>query len=136
MLLAFSWSSQRSGREACVSSSAARARLPSMSKILLYLLQPFSYLHELSAVVAQQLALLVLYQGYPVLRPLLRQPQARHEPQQNLYFFPLPQGQGAFLPTFWERAASGFFLPPSPPLPSTTRREGRSSAFTTWMWNM
>ena len=58
------------------------------------------------------------------------------DPQQFLYFLPLPQGQGAFLPTFWERTAAAFFTSPSLPPSSTMRRAGFSSAFTSLTWNM
>ena len=54
-------------------------------------------------------------------------------PQQCLYFFPLPQGQGALRPTFSERTACACLPPPSP---STTLSAGLSSALATRMWNM
>ncbi len=119
MRRALSWSSQRSGWADCFSSSSALTLLPSMSKVLLYLAQPSRHLLQIAAIIAQHFSLLI-----------------NQDPQQFLYFFPLPQGQGAFLPTFWERAAAAFFSPPSLPLSSTTRRVGFSSAFTTLTWNI
>ena len=91
-----------------------------------------------------------LRQGFPAGKNLVRRLRGENAPcplkpgstpppylpQQFLYFFPLPQGQGSLRPIFWTRRGCFFTVfPPPPPKPSVIPEATRSRLISSWVFS-